>query len=261
MRPRVALLRGSATAYHNQRTLLYCFFGLFSFIITPTASSSFPSAFSTARHGLGSIKGLVTAPTGSSYDLSDLSSPYNDFFVSDVDNADARRDNNEIDNINFIDSLITKITSASSPTSFTSTLAIATNFSAPETSVDSSSTPRERVFDNMNHPSDFCGITGRSRRNPTSSSTLLAASLTTVTSPWTSTSSSDSSATSRVRDFNPLYDTSDNFGIIGHDCSGLNEKQQLVLSSYFKLSYGCSSIFWSHKNVATKRSQKHRYVL
>ena len=135
MAPRDSLLRGSATAYHNQRPLLYFFFGLVSFIITPTASSSFPSAFSTARHGLGSIKGLVASHTGFSFGLSDLSSYHNNFFASDVDYADARRSINNIDNIKFDDSSLTKFNSLSSPASFTTPLAIATTFSASTTSL------------------------------------------------------------------------------------------------------------------------------
>ena len=234
------LLRGSATACHNMCALQHFPPVLLLFVNSPTASSSFPSAFSTARHGLGSINGLVTSHTGFSFGFSDLSSYHNDFLVSDVNDAVARRDINKFYNVNLDDSLLTKITSMSSPTSYTSALAIATTFSAPTNSVGSSSTPRESVFDNMDQTSDLCGITGRSRRNLTSSSTLLATSLTTVTYLTTSTSSSDSLATSRGRDFNPFDDTYDMFGIIDHDHSRLNELHQLIFSSCCELTYDVS---------------------
>ena len=122
------LIRGSATACHIMCTLQCFLFVLLLFVNSPTASSSFPSAYSTARHGLGSINGFVTSHTGLSFGLSDLSSPYNDLFASDVDYADARRNINNIDNIKFDDPSLTKFNSLSSPASFTSPLAIATTF-------------------------------------------------------------------------------------------------------------------------------------
>ena len=122
----------------------------------------FPSAFSTARHGLGSIKGLVTAPTGSSYYLSDLSSPYNGFFASDVDDAGARRNNNKFDNISSDDPSLPKFKTSSYSTPLTSPVAIAT-FSASTTSLDVSSTPYGRDFDSFDNTSDFYGISDHSR--------------------------------------------------------------------------------------------------
>ena len=230
MAPRDVLLRGSATAYLYQRPLVLIFLGLFSFIIVPTASSSFPSAFSSARHGLGSFKGLVTAPTGSSYDLSDISSYRDDLFVTDVDYVGARRNENNIDNKSFDDSSLTKTNPISSPTPLTSPLAIATTFPASSASLYLSSTPRERVIDYTKHPSDFYGINGHSRRKPTSASTLVSTSLTTVTSPWTSMSSRNSSTTPRGRDFNPFEDPADFYGIIGHS------RRRLIPQWFFSLS-------------------------
>ena len=231
------LLRGSATACHNMCALQQFFPVLLLFVNSSTASSSFPSAFATARHGLGSIKGLVTSHTGFSYDLSDLSSPHNDFFASDVDNAVARRDNNKFYNVNLDDSLLTKIKPVSSPSSFTSTLSIATTISASTTSIDSSSAPREHLFDNKNNPSDSYGLNGHSRRHPTSSTTLPAPSLNTVTYSSTSTSSRDSSATSRVRDLNLFDNTYDMFGITGHSRRRLIPQWLFSLSS--PLNVGC----------------------
>ena len=139
------LLRGSATACHNMCTL-QCFFSvLLLFVNSPTASSSFPSAFSTTRHGLGSIKGLVTGTSASSSYLSDISIFNNDLFASDVDYARARRNNNKFMNINFDDWLLTNMNSASSPTSYTSPSAIVTTFSTSAASPDLSSTPHARA--------------------------------------------------------------------------------------------------------------------
>ena len=233
-------MRGSATACHNMCALLYFFPGLLSFIITPTASSSFPSAFATARHGLGSIKGLVASHTGFSFGLSDLSSYHNDFYASDVDYADARRSINKIDNLKFDDSRLTKLNSLSSPVSFTSSMAIATTSPTSSITPDLSSTPRGRDLDLFDDVSDSYGLYGHYLRQPTSSTTLSGPSLNAVTYSSPSASSSDSSATSHGYDFNLFDNTYDRFGIIDRD-SRPNELHQLIFSSCCELTYDVST--------------------
>ena len=85
MRPRAALLRGTAAAYHRLRALPRIFFAISFFFNMITASSSFSWASSSTRYNIVSFKNPMASLTGSLYGLAGCPSSYDVLSTPDDD--------------------------------------------------------------------------------------------------------------------------------------------------------------------------------